>query len=179
MKLNKIKALCKKRNTVYLYNRHDGSQMISDGVGFWPVAEDLRLTESALQAIFEVGDKQWNESWIHETTILDELHDMVHLLDQVWDPSAEVQFEMMPDCFTYKGTAYRALRADDGTTIFVPEAQLRSINDDAQYYMLRTNADGGRLLAVYDSLLMAGLVAVATEYYADEIRAQLTDWAMK
>lgn len=175
MKLNKIKGICKKRNIVRLYNRADGSQLISDGLGFWPVNEELVLNEAALQTIFEVADKPWHESWIHETINVEE-NPLRHVLDPVWEPSAEVQFEPLPGVFVYQGVGVRALRADDGETIYVPEAQLCSINEDAQYYMLRKDGDE-KLLAVYDSLLMCGLVVVFDRGISDMLRAHLLDWA--
>lgn len=180
MKLNKIKSLCKRRQTVYLYERHDGSQLISDGAGFWPVTGELRLTEEALQTIFEVPNKAWNESWRHKRIVFEDEGincGLAHLLDEVWEASAEVQMEPLNGKVLYNGCLFRAFRADDGLTVFVPDAQLESMTDDAQYYMLRrTSSLNLPVLAVYDSLLMCGLVGVADSETAAMIRGQCADW---
>ena len=178
MKLNKIKGLCKKRNTVYLYERRNGSQLISDGAGLWPVTEELRLSEDALQTIFEIPNKAWNENWRHEHIVFgedDTSKGFEHLLDEIWEASAEVQTEPVKGKVELDGCVFRAFRADDGLTVFVPDAQLETMTDDAQYYMLRQGR-GFSVLAVYDSLLMCGLVGVADAGTAEMIRTQCLDW---
>ena len=179
MKLNKIKGICKKRNTVYLYERHDGSQLISDGAGFWPVTGDLRLSEEALRTIFEIPNKLWNGSWRHEHVIFGEdpcNENLAHLLDEVWEASAEVQMEPVNGRVEVNGCVFKAFRADDGLTVFVPDAQLETVTDDARYYMLRQTGGPFKALAVYDSLLMCGLVGVADADTAAMIRGQCADW---
>lgn len=176
MKINKIKSFCKRANTVYLYETEQGRQWLSDGAGFWPVDESMHLNMDAIKALFEIAGKAWNESWVHEYIPLfkkpgfEPLNGKLpfHLLDEVWEPSAEVQMEPVDGSVIYNGKVFRAFEADDGLRIYVPEEHLKTINEDAVYYMMR-QAEGARLLAVYDSMLICGLVAIMSAERAKRI----------
>ncbi len=176
MKIGKIKNCCKDRSTVYLYQREDGSQLISDGVAYWPVDSGLRLTEEALKSIFDIAPKAWNESWVHETIMLTEEPDMTelgavpaHLLDEVWEASAEVQLDPVSDgVVLHRGVELMAFREDDGTCYYVPRKQLKTMDEDAQYYMLR-QVGNIRVLTVYESMLTCGMVTVLRGESAREV----------
>lgn len=174
MKLNKIKTFCKNSGQVLLYDTTDGRQIISDGAAYWPVT-GITLSEDALRTIFEMSSKAWSEKISFEHIYYDD-EDCKdtrgwipeRLLAMEWDAAAETQMEPVEGRVEYLGKPFKVFASDDDKKIIVPDAQLRAITDDAHYYMIRKDGPY-RMLAVYDSVLLAGLVTTLNAITAMDI----------
>jgi hypothetical protein len=68
----------------------------------------------------------------------------------------------------YRGVELMAFREDDDTCYYVPRKQLKTMDEDAQYYMLR-QVGNMRVLTVYDSMLTCGMVTVLSGESAREV----------
>lgn len=183
MKLSKIKALCKAKEMVELFTRRDGRQFLSDGCGVWPVDEKLKLDESVVRTIFEVPTKKWNESWYFQDIDFSMDEDAEKcglpecLLDDYFDPGAEVELMPLPEKALINGTQMQLHRTttggDNERHIWATTEQFSACPDNVRMYTLRTAPDTTRAIAVYDDMFLGGLVRVLGTHQQREIQATL------
>ena len=166
MKLGRIKALCKAREMVELFTRRDGRQFLSDGCGVWLVDDKLQLNEGVIRAIFEISAKKWNENWHFQDINFGEDEDAENcglpecLLDDYWTPDSEIELLPTLEKALITGAEMKLFRTNDGKDRYVwaNVEQFTACPDNVIMYALRTAPDTTRAIAVYDDMLMGGLV---------------------
>ena len=166
MKLGRIKALCKAREMVELFTRRDGRQFLSDGCGVWLVDDKLQLNEGVIRAIFEISAKKWNENWHFQDINFGEDEDAENcglpecLLDDYWTPDSEIELLPTLEKALIAGEEMKLFRTNDGKDRYVwaNVEQFTACPDNVIMYALRTAPDTTRAIAVYDDMLMGGLV---------------------
>lgn len=179
MKLNKIKKLCRDSCRVDLYTRRDGRQFISDGVGIWPVDDQIYLTEGSIRTIFDVPLEKWEGYWSYHG--FDFLADAdaeaggitESMLDDIGDP---IETKFLPQdqrIITPWGELMLYKEIDGERHLWAPSAQLTACPDNVSYFALRGIPGGLRALAVYENMLMGALIVVPGRSMQMQIQAML------
>lgn len=171
MRINKIKALCKRRNTVTLYDTPNGRQYISDGAAIYPVDDKLKLTEDMIRIIFEISPKAWSESWHFEEYVTPDEWDVSPDMVADVESEGEVELHRMDTQIVYCGTTLIRFETPDGYTVWAPAAQFTPM-DNAEHYALRVDGEC-RMVAAYNSLLCCGVVHAVGRKYAEKVHEEL------
>lgn len=179
MKLNKIKKLCRDSCRVDLYTRRDGRQFISDGVGIWPVDEQIYLTEGSIRTIFDVPLEKWEGDWSYQGFDYGRDADAEaggipeSLLDDIGDP-AEIKFLPQDQRIITPWGELMLFRELDGERhLWTPTTQLTACPDSVSYFALRETPGGVRALAVYENMLMGALIVAPDRSMQTEIQEML------
>lgn len=162
MKLNAIKKACNDQGAFYVFNCQDGRQWLSNGRGAWPV-EGIKITESAIPAIFDLSEKKQNSVSIRAMDYSDKRFTLEPQSDY------EIPLEDLGNVW-YQGTLYRALKNDAGM-IFIDTTNLKpaeSKEGDFQYFE-RTAAGRLPLVACYADFFVSALVIVEDQKTAARI----------
>ena len=182
MKLNKIKKLCRDSCRVDLYTRRDGRQFISDGVGIWPVDDQIYLTEGSIRTIFDVPLEKWEGDWSYQGfdfgADLDAEAGGIpeSILDDVGDPT-ETKLLPQDERIITLWAPWNELRLykelDGERHLWAPTAQLTACPDSVSYFALRETPGGLRALAVYENMLLGALIVVPGSGIQREIQEYL------
>ena len=168
MKLGRIKALCKARQYVELFDRRDGKQFLSDGCGVWPVDEKLPLTEEVVRTIFEITTRKWSENWSFQHIRFGEDDDAENcgmpecLLEDFWAPGTETELMTTRERILMMGEELQLFATADGQEryLWASTEQFSACPDNARLFALRTAPDTTRAIAVYDDMFLGGLIRV-------------------
>lgn len=171
MKLNKIKALCKAKSSVILYNLPNGRQCISDSVGIYPVDSKVKLTEDMIRIIFEVSPTAWKNNWYFDEYITADEIDIEP--DMLSDAEREDEVPLIPSDtrIVFRGTQLMRFETRDGSTVWAPAAQFAPL-DGVERYGLRIDGEC-RVVAAYNSLLCCGVVHAVGRKYAEQVHDEL------
>ena len=179
MKLNRIKKLCRDSCRVDLYTRRDGRQFISDGVGIWPVDEQIYLTEGSIRTIFDVPLEKWEGDWSYQGFDYGADADAEasgipeSLLDDIGDPGETKFLPRDQRIITPWGELMLFRELDGERHLWAPTAQLIACPDRVSYFALRETPGGVRALAVYENMLMGALIMAPGRSMQTEIQEML------
>lgn len=166
MKLNKIKKLCRDSCRVDLYTRRDGRQFISDGVGIWPVDDQIYLSEGSIRTIFDVPLEKWEGDWNYQgfdfgTDLDAEAGGITEsMLDDIGDPAETKFLQQDQRIISPWGELMLYKELDGERHLWAPTAQLTACPDWVSYFALRETPGGLRALAVYENMLLGALIVV-------------------
>ena len=151
MKIQAIKKLCNEMGTYYLFDCEDGQQFLSDSRAAWPV-EGIHLTESMIQALFDISEKKQAQTVIKEWPVPDEeRYSVVPIQGE----------EELKDLGTIydSGDFYRVLSGRDGL-IFIKDALTKpGENKEGHFlYSLRKREGLRPLVACYGDMMVGAIV---------------------
>lgn len=179
MKLNKIKKLCRDSCRVDLYTRRDGRQFISDGVGIWPVDDQIYLTEGSIRTIFDVPLEKWEGDWSYQgfdfgADLDAEAGGITEdMLDDIGDPTENKFLQQDQRIISPWGELMLYKELDGERHLWAPTAQLTACPDWVSYFALRETPGGLRALAVYENMLLGALIVVPGSGIQREIQEGL------
>ena len=185
MKLTRIKALCKARELVELFDRKDGKQFLSDGCGVWPVDDRLVLNEEMVRIIFEVSRKKWESDWSFQHIRFGEDEDAEIcglpecMLDDFWKSTDEIELTPLHEWAMFAGTEMKLFTTSGPQPryLWTGTKQFSACPSEIRRYALRTAPDGTRAIAVYDDVFLGGLVRVLNMDAQMEIRQKFAVFA--
>ena len=159
MNINAIKRNCKAASQAVILDSLSGGQWITNGTTAWLV-EGLRMTVEAVEALFNLTNKQKNDMAIVEK------------------PTSDPRF-----CFTtyegeedaeeagavlYRDAVYIGLNSRGGM-LFIPFEPIRHIKEKYRHYAVRWRNDRP-MVAVYEDMFCAALVMPLDNRSAGEMR---------
>ena len=166
MLIKKIVALCKKKNIVRMLQTDDG-QWLGDGVGFYPLTEELDFSESSFCAAYDIPQKK-RESMAF---------DFVGTIPEGFNFSDIVEDETQTDfnskiSVIYGGKCLMPIKTSDGVT-YLDRAYLAPIADSDQdiTYIFERHSESG----VQFFVIKVGLVVVAAILPFNGINEDLAD----
>lgn len=178
MKLARIKAVCKARQTCrILQDPEAGTQWIDNGSAFYKI-DSIWLDENSVRAIFEIPMKDWLEKWTHETINVQGMRaENAEMLYDVWAREQEVELTKMPIRYMRHEEIW-CFGAPDGRVVYAPAEEFKPLDGNVRYALRR--APGCMpVIAVYRDLLCDGGVMVLPQGAAEEFRRQLMESAKK
>ncbi len=159
MNINAIKRNCKAASRAVILDSVAGGQWITNGTTAWLV-EGLRLTVEAVEALFNLTNKQKNDMAIVEK------------------PTSDPRFCQTPyegeedteeaGAVVYLDAIYIGLKSSGGM-LFIPYEPIRHIKDKYRHYAVRWR-DGRPMVAVYEDMFCAALVMPLDNRSSGEMR---------
>ena len=166
MLIKKIVALCKKNNIVRMLQTDDG-QWLGDGVGFYPLVEELDFSVSSFCAAYDIPQKK-RES-IH--------FDFVGTIPEGFDFSDSVEDESQTEfthniAICYGGKCLMPIKSSDGVA-YLDRAYFAPIADSDKniMYIFERHSKSG----VQFFVIKVGLVVVAAILPFNGITEDLVD----
>lgn len=159
MNINAIKRNCKAVSRAVILDSLNGGQWITNGTTAWLV-EGLRLTVEAVEALFNLTNKQKNDMAIEEKPTTDPRF-------------CYTTFEGEEDteeagAVVYLDAIYIGLKSSGGM-LFIPWEPIRHIKDKYRHYAVRWR-EGRPLVAVYEDMFCAALVMPLDNRSSGEMR---------
>lgn len=166
MKINRIKALCKKAHRCIILNDSDGRQYIGTTSAIYP-ADGLTLTQTSIGTLFDMPDAG-NVLRVEEKALEDS--DIAPKNEYKWANLRE------GGNINWLGDALYALVDDDSGYIFWVNAEyIRAAEYTEGYrmYRLTENAKGEPIIMIEDGLLVIGIVKPIAQRTAQSIGAHM------
>lgn len=173
MKLQKIRKLCKARETCILYDEfreEDGAlsrQWLSDGVGMWPVSGLPELKESNLGTLLGLNEKQAEKWVLREEALPGHLQGSTGDLEAWESPLKESVLSVNAD-----GRELLPLWDKEGRVLWIDRARMEPCWSETAV-IVRRETEGGPVAAVFDGLFLAGLLR--GEALPEDLRRELRD----
>lgn len=173
MKLNKIRKLCKARETCLLFDEfteEDGTmarQWLSDGVGMWPVSGLPELKESNLGTLLGLNEKQAEKWVLREEELPGHLQGSLGDLMSWETPLKESVLSVIAD-----GRELLPLWDKEGRVLWIDRARTEPCWS-ATAVMVRRETESGPMAAVFEGLFLAGILRA--EALSEDLRRELRD----
>jgi len=159
MNINAIKRNCKATSRAIILDSMADGQWITNGTTAWLV-EGLRMTVEAVEALFNLTNKQKNDMAIVEKPTTDPRFSYVP-----FDGEEETE---EAGAVVYQDAIYIALPSRGGM-LFIPYEPIKHIKDRYRHYAVRWMR-GRPMVAVYEDMFCAALVMPLDNRSAGEMR---------
>ena len=163
MKLQKLKAICKKQKMAYILNKvnEEGeilAQYVSDGTALYEIEDSLTLTKSALYAIWDISEKE-REKWIIQEVLKDEkINCEWGLSDSKWVRKFGITIDL-------GGDDYIAILTSSGL-VWLEESYFDPIQDEKpgwEIYERQTEEGKPYIVAMKGLVFLAAFIPVAED----------------
>lgn len=173
MKLNKIRKLCKARETCVLFDEfgeEDGTmarQWLSDGVAVWPVSGLPELKESNLGTLLGLNEKQAEKWVLREEELPGYLSGSLGDLESWESPLKESVLSVIAG-----GKELLPLWDRAGRVLWIDRARLEPCWSETTV-LVRRETESGPVAAVFEGLFLAGILWA--EAMPEDLRRELRD----
>jgi len=171
MKIKNIAALCKNRNTIYLYDAPEINgfiqQWIGDGNSFYPITNLPYMSISNVCNLFELSAKQLSDFNLQHETLPD--------LNFKDNADYEIQLDPDPIWIIYQGK-YLKPWASSEKPLYVEGKYLKPLADAAEYLKLfeRRSSTGQPYIVAKTGFILAAVIMpcdVITEAFVDAVES--------
>lgn len=173
MKFKKIIDLCKRSETMYLYNAEDGTQWISDGYSMFPINGMTELSIDMICRMFDISDSKREKMMTNHFLTLPESFDFSDI------PISENACSIFTAELRYSGKQLVAIRTSSGIK-FIEKSYLAPFDDEdksmTELYE-RTMQSGETYFAVKKGLLLRGIILpikIVSEKFVNELELMST-----
>lgn len=159
MNITAIKRHCVARRRAVILDTIRGEQWITNGVTAW-VVEGLRLNEEAVEALFDLSEKQRRNMIIVQKPTADLRYTAQNTPgEESTDEAGRME---------YMGETFIALPSSPGM-LFIPETEIKHIKEDSRFYAVRWG-ENGQYVAVYNGFFCEALVMPLDNRSAEEMQ---------